>query len=270
MQISEEGKNFSNLTKEERDAFYSLRNDSNIVIKSADKGSAVVVWDREDYLKETDSQLSDNDIYEELPNDPTAELTETIQKCIADISCLEVLDQDTLKFLQPDDPKLGRFYLLPKIQKRFYRVPGRPIISNSGYFTENISAFVDHHLQPLATTVKSYIKDTNDFLRKIKGFQNITEDTILCSIDVVGLYPNIPHDEGLKALEKKLNERQNPKIPTETLVKMADLVLKNNVFLHNGKTYRQKRGTAMGTKKLPHMPLYSWGILKKMLLMGTT
>ena len=170
--------------------------------------------------------------------------------------------------MQPDDPKLGRFYLLPKIQKRFYRVPGRPIISNSGYFTENISAFVDHHLQPLATTVKSYIKDTNDFLRKIKGFQNITEDTILCSIDVVGLYPNIPHDEGLKALEKKLNERQNPKIPTETLVKMADLVLKNNVFLHNGKTYRQKRGTAMGTKKAPPYAIIFMGDFEENALNG--
>ena len=34
---------FSNLTKSERKALYDLKNDKSIVIKSADKGSAVVV-----------------------------------------------------------------------------------------------------------------------------------------------------------------------------------------------------------------------------------
>ena len=34
---------FNNLTKSERKALYDLKNDKSIVIKSADKGSAVVV-----------------------------------------------------------------------------------------------------------------------------------------------------------------------------------------------------------------------------------
>ena len=36
----------------------------NIIIKPADKGSCVVLWDREDYLAETDRQLQDNETYE--------------------------------------------------------------------------------------------------------------------------------------------------------------------------------------------------------------
>ena len=61
---------FNNLSKEERDALYSLKNDNTIVIKGADKGSGVVVWDREDYLKEAHKQLSDEEVYEEVTNDP--------------------------------------------------------------------------------------------------------------------------------------------------------------------------------------------------------
>ena len=53
------------------------------------------------------------------------------------------------------DPKFDRFYLLPKIQKRLHDVPGRPVISNYRYYTENISSFLDFHLQPLAREVKS-------------------------------------------------------------------------------------------------------------------
>ena len=42
---------YNNLTREEWNALYNLKNNTNIVIKSADNGSAVVVWDRDDYIK---------------------------------------------------------------------------------------------------------------------------------------------------------------------------------------------------------------------------
>ena len=41
-----------NLTKEEWQALKNLKEDRSITIKPADKGSCVVVWDREDYLAE--------------------------------------------------------------------------------------------------------------------------------------------------------------------------------------------------------------------------
>ena len=65
-------KRFNNLTKEEREALYSLKDDPSIIIKGADKGSVVVVWDREDYLKEAYRQLDDKEVYEQVPDDPSA------------------------------------------------------------------------------------------------------------------------------------------------------------------------------------------------------
>ena len=50
---------YSNFTKEEWQAIRSLADDKNIVIKKADKGSSVVVWDRINYMKESQKQLSD-------------------------------------------------------------------------------------------------------------------------------------------------------------------------------------------------------------------
>ena len=61
---------YNNLTREKRRALYDLKNEKDIVIKSADKGSAVVVQDREDYIKEAEKQLGDKDIYEKVCNDP--------------------------------------------------------------------------------------------------------------------------------------------------------------------------------------------------------
>ena len=48
----DEKMSYHNLTKGEINALYLLRDDPSIIKKEADKGSAVVVWDREDYLRE--------------------------------------------------------------------------------------------------------------------------------------------------------------------------------------------------------------------------
>ena len=97
---------------------------------------------------------------------------------------------------------------MPKIHKRLINIPGGPVISNCGYYTENISAFLDFHLQPLAQAVKSHINDTNDFLNKLLVKNpKFPDNIILCTVHVVGLYPNIPHEEGLSALRERLDNR---------------------------------------------------------------
>ena len=57
---------YYNLIREERQAMYNLKNDQPIVIKEADKGSAVDVWDKKDYLMEAEKQLSCKETYEEV------------------------------------------------------------------------------------------------------------------------------------------------------------------------------------------------------------
>ena len=220
------------------------------MIKSADKGSAVVVWDREDYIKEVEKQLGDEQVYEEVSND-AALLLETINEVIAKIRKLGDLKRDNLDYFLIKDPKFARFYLLPKIHKRLHNVPGRPVISNSGYYTENISSFLDHHLQPLAQAVKSYIKDTNEFLKKLRFLPKLPDGIILCTMDVVGLYPNIPHEEGLSALRKRLETRKEKYVSTDTIIVLAEVVLKNKIITFGEKTLKQKRGTAIVTKFAP-------------------
>ena len=242
---------YHNLSKGERAALKSLKDDTSIVIKQADKGSAVVVWDRDDYLREAESQLGDSNVYEEVKDDFVSPLVETIKYHLERVRVKGDVCQETLEFFFNENPRFGRFYLLPKIHKRLKAVPGRPVISNCGYYTENISAFLDFHLQPLAKCVKSYIKDTNDFLKKLRGLKDLPNDFILCTVDVVGLYPNIPHDDGLASLGRVLEKRQDPKISTESLLELAECVLKNNIFEHNGRFFKQKQGTAIGTKMAP-------------------
>ena len=62
-------------------------------------------------------------------------------------------------------------------------------------------------------------------------------------MDVVGLCPNIPHGEGLA--------RDSKQVSSNTLTELAELVLKNNIFEFDEKTFKQKRGAAVETKFAP-------------------
>ena len=54
---------------------------------------------------------------------------------------------------------------------------------------------------------KYCIKDTNYFLKKLRFLPNLPDNIILCIVNVVGLYPNIPYDKGLSALPRRLDLR---------------------------------------------------------------
>ena len=108
----------------------------------------MVVWDREDYLKETNSQLSDKDVYREVKSDAEVPLMKVIIIVLRKIRNRGDNSDETLDYFLANEPRLGRFYLLPKIHKSLHNVPGRHAIYNSSYFTKNIFSFLDFHLKP--------------------------------------------------------------------------------------------------------------------------
>ena len=57
------GKPRSYIAKEEWKAMRNLLENRSIIIKPADKGSSVVIWDQEDYLSQGERQLSDHSTY---------------------------------------------------------------------------------------------------------------------------------------------------------------------------------------------------------------
>ena len=100
-------------------------------------------------------------------------LEKIIKSVLQKVGNRKDISDETLDYFLVNNPKLGRFYLLPKIYQSLHNVSGRPVISNSGYYTENMSAFFEYHLKPIAQKIKSYIKDINDFLRKLDALPSL-------------------------------------------------------------------------------------------------
>ncbi|GFS02221.1 hypothetical protein ElyMa_001117400 [Elysia marginata] len=172
-----------NLTSDEKTALKDLRTNTNIIIKPADKGGAVVVMNTADYTTECTKQLSNTLYYKKLESDPTATYNNTIKRVLQEGMHKQELDMKTGHSLLQPHLTPGRFYILPKIHKEGH--PSKSIISGNGCSSEIISQFVDHHMKILVKSIPTYVQDDMDFLRKVHVFNNsspLPPDTMLCSV----------------------------------------------------------------------------------------
>ena len=82
---------------------------------------------------------------------------------------------------------------------------------------------------------------------------------------MVGLYPHIPHGEGSGALARAFDNAER-ELSVQKLISLARLVLENNYFEFDEKIFRQKLGTAIGTKFAPRFANIFMGYLEEKFL----
>ncbi len=163
------------------------------------------------------------------------------------------ISKSTRDYLLSDGLRTPILYFLPKIHKSLEKPPGRPIESSNSSPSEKISQMSDIIMNEYVALLPSTIKDTTDFLQKCALISNIPEGAFIVSWDVVGLYPNIPIEEGLKASEWMLKKHRKGNVnpSNKSVIELLRLVLTCNNFEFNGEHYKQIKGTAMGTKVAP-------------------
>ena len=239
----------NNLSRKEHEALTELKQNTDINLKKADKGSTTVVMNKTDKIREGQIEIEDKHNYRPLSEAMVKETHSKVLRLITDLHRENHIDDMTRKWLSqtPNPPRIPEFYTLTKIHKP--TITGRPIISGCDGPTERISSFVDTLLQPISKIQKSYLKDTTDFINFIENTKVKTR-TFLVSMDVTSLYTNIPQNEGIEIVCKAYENfyKDNPPIPTHYLREMLRLILKENSFQFNGKHDLQTHGTAMGTK----------------------
>ena len=171
-----------------------------------------MIQDSDAYNREIARQLSDNKYYRPLQQDPTSKHQEIVRHTVLSMKARGVINDKTALDLIETKVRSPHFYTLPKVHKSLENPLGRPIVSSYQAPTERISAFVDLTLKPLVLDLPSYIMDIKDFLRQLQSLPPLPPEAILFTMDVVGLYNNILHDNGLKACETML-ERRLVKVP---------------------------------------------------------
>lgn len=247
-----------NLKLEEIHALKELKRAKHIIIKPADKGSAVVILDREQYIFEVQRQLNDVIYYKKLDKPIYIETIPMVDKILKTLKKKKFINAKQVEYLKGDlQPRERRFYVLPKIHKDpqkwtvpFEIPPGRPIVSDCGSETYFTAEYLDVYLNPLSTKHPAYVKDTYHFVEIVKSLR-IPSNSYFFSMDVNSLYTNIDIQAGLNAVKKMFEKYPDPKRPDEELLQLLEINLTRNDFVFDGKFYLQIKGTAMGKRFAP-------------------
>lgn len=247
-----------NLTKQHWQALKGLSSNPSIVIKPADKGSQIVIMDKVQYLLEANKQLNNIKHYTPLPHSIQLETQVRIRDIVRTLYEQKYIVKKQMSYLMgPDSPRPRQLYLLPKIHKAPekwtvpFQVPcGRPIVSDCGSESYNIAEYIDFYINPLSQKHRSYVKDTYEFVNKLKSL-SIPAQAFFFSIDINSLYTNIETELGLQAVAEAFQKHPDPSRPDKAILELLELSLNRNDFEFNGKHYLQIHGTAMGKKFAP-------------------
>ncbi len=192
-----------NLNIEEYLALKDLKLNTDITIKKADKGLCAVIQNTTDYINEGVKQLSNPKFYRQRTHSLTNHHTKLVNDLIDELLHKESISEETADFLTVSKPRTAAIYFNLKIHKLINLPPGRPIVSANGSCREKISGFVDHFLKDYVETLPSYIRDSTDFINKLRQVQP-NANNLLVTIHLTSLYTNIHNVDALRVAKNTL------------------------------------------------------------------
>ena len=222
---------------------------SDVTIRIQDKGSRFALINSNEYNNKMVGQLNNPLHYKVLESDPTTEHLGLVEQWCSKWLQRREISPQMASWIVNRKAKPGLAFGNIKTHKKDN--PLRLITSCCGTAIENLSAFTEFYLQPLARKQPSFIKDTTDLLNRIQKLNEqgpFPEGTLLVSWDVVSMFPNIDNELGLGAVSRALDTRKQLLPSTDCILEAVEICLKSNHSVFNETFYLQVHGTAMGPK----------------------
>ena len=227
------------------------------------------MWRTDLYIAEANRQLADHRFYEKIPSDATQSSQQQVKSFIETAIGNNQFPPSATNLIV-EHPRTSKFFLLPKIHKSGN--PGRPIVSACSFPTELLALYLDPVTAPFVRSLDSYVKDTTHMLNILDSFRfrEVDRQPLIFTMDIKSLYRVIPNEGGLRALQYYLDKREILEPPTDTLLRMAELVLTLNTFEFNGEYYKQTGGVAMGSRLGPNYACLFVGHVEERMLSSYT
>lgn len=238
------------IPQEQRKIIENLYKNPDLVILRQDKGRGVVILNRLNYISKGEAFLNGPE-FEKLDSDPTKAFQRQVQDTL--LSMKKKFNKKLYKKLYPSSSRPGLYFGLAKVHKlkdssrNVDELPLRPVISNIGTATYELSKYLADLLKPLTKSQYS-VESTKDFVERIRN-KNIQQDYDLISFDVVSLFTSVPLDYTIGLILDKIyiEKRIDTKLKREEMKKLLETCTKEMHFSFNGVIYRQVNGVAMGS-----------------------
>ena len=240
-----------NITKEEQKALKELKKDTNRVILTADKGTCLVVMDKEEYINKAQELLKE-ETYRIIPEDPTNKQKNKLIQLLKKIKTEGGINEENYKKMYPTGAGIPTFYGLPKVHKA--GVPLRPTVSSRGSVTYNTSKELARILRPLAGRSTFSVHNTMDFLEQVKNIRLQPQECIV-SYDVKALFTSVPIKPAIKIIKQLLEDdqelQQRTSMTVQNIICLLEFSLNNICFIFQGRFHEQTEGATMGSPLSP-------------------
>ena len=261
-----------NTTKAEWEAIKTLRENTSHVVLTADKGVALVVMDKSQYIDKCMALLDDTKVYKPW-KDTTKKLHRDFQEALKQLNRdfgttrLFIWSKHCYrKLLLPigNMSPAPRFYGLPKIHKA--NCPMWPIVSACGTTTYQLAKFLTKIFQKYMRTTPSFVNNSKCFSEYLRSV-HIGNNEELVSFDVSALFASIPVPTALDVINRLFTEHiEDPQVKGKygcsftgntcglqksEVIRLLKLVLENCVFTFQGNFFKQLHRAAMGSPCSP-------------------
>ena len=239
-----------------------LRQHDNFIVVEADKNLGGCILERDTYIKRAISEhLSNTSVYRLLDDREAHTLQRkmvyTIEKFIDKYRPLDErtsnrITQAEEHFLYESSRryklKWARFRLTIKVHKDPWKT--RPIVCCAGTLLNQLSKWLDFWLQKLKPFVPSYIKNSDELIKKLNKLGRCPLNARLFTADADSMYTNIDTPHAIEVISKwldNLSPNLHEHYPLEAVKEAMKIVMTNNIFQFGDAYFLQLLGTAMGT-----------------------
>ena len=226
-----------------------MKKQYDLVLIENNKSQATCIIPKKQLEEPVLNEINDSDRYRPLPKNDIEKVKTSVNKELAILRRDNLISKEylnSLKQITPTTPSAR-----PTLKAHKDPLKTRLIINTRGSAFYKIAKAVSQHLRPLTTSGKSYIKDSEQLIAKIKP-EKLENNERLISFDIAEMYPSLPKADVIQEVIRRIkNDDFNPKINKEALIKLAKLSLNYMTFTINGKFYEQAEGLFIGSPSSP-------------------
>ena len=253
-----------NINRKELGALRQLRDDKSRMVLTADKGVALVVIDRTDYIRKAKELLQDTSTYRTIKGDSTNKLKNRLINILKKIKAETGMQDNIYKKMYPTGASPPKFYGLPKIHKK--NIPLRPLVSSIGSVSYGVAKELSKIIKPLMGCSIHHVHNSTQFAEEIKKTK-IQQGECITSYDVTALFTSIPVPSTLDIIRSKLEqdaELSNRTIMSaDNIIELLGFCLSNTYFVFQEEFYEQTRGASMGSPKAQLWQTSLWRHLRR-------
>ena len=181
------------------------------------------------------------------------------------------ISEEIYQQIHPTGSQTPQLYGLPKTHKT--GMPLRPVLCMVDAPQYKLAKWLISVLEPVLSKYSQYtVKDSFEFVEKLKTINQVVKNSFMCSYDVTSLFTNVPV---LETIEICLADLYHADLPAPSICesKLRSLLLLSTTdveFNFDGTIYRQKDGVAMGSPLGPVLANIFIGFYERKLLTKST